>query len=152
MSKYKKHLYWMKRSLLLADKSYSILEIPVGSVIVNNGILISEGWNKSVTNNDVTSHAEIIAIRKANLLVNNYRLFNFDIYVTLEPCLMCLGAILHSRISNLYFGAKNNNFCVSSFLKTNFLNKKLNVYSGFLKKECSTKIRNFFSTYCRNSK
>ncbi len=150
MNDYEKHLYWMRHSLCLADISYNNFEIPVGSVVVYNNMLISEGWNKSIMDNDVTSHAEIVAIRKANFLVNNYRLFNFDIYVTLEPCLMCLGAIINSRISNLYFGASSDSFSVFSFIKKEYIKVKLKVYSGFLRDECSNKIKNFFLNYCRD--
>ncbi len=140
--------YWMSYSLMLSRRSRSINEIPVGAVIIfNKKKLISEGWNQSILTNDVTSHAEIIAIRKANLLVNNYRLSNnFSIYVTLEPCIMCLGAIMHSRINNLYYGADNNSIfsCINYLKKINFL--KLNIYSGLLNKECINELNNFF--YC----
>ncbi len=138
------HVYWMRYSLMLAKKSKYYNEVPVGAVIVLNNILVSKGRNKLICKKDVTAHAEINAIRKANLLINNYRLSNFSIYVTLEPCIMCLGAIINSRISNLYFGAKNYRFSVISFLKSLPKKNKLNIFNNILEKECSIYLKNFF--------
>ncbi len=143
------HLYWMRYCLFLANKSFINNEIPVGSVIVLNNVLISEGYNKLIYNSDSTCHAEIIAIRKANKILNNYRLNNFSIYVTLEPCLMCLGAIIYNRIKNLIYGVKNNKNNVFYFLKKKKYLKKLNIYSGFLENDCLSLLKKFFNKKCR---
>ncbi len=137
----KKDFFWMRHCLFLADRSQNINEVPVGAVIILNNNLLAEGWNQSISRCDVTSHAEIIAIRTANFLLNNYRLNNCSMYVTLEPCIMCLGAILNSRISNLYYGAKNF-FSIKNFLKKYHYN--INIYSSLLKNKCSQKIKKFF--------
>ncbi len=141
----KSEIFWMRYCLFLSEKSKLLNEVPVGSVIILNNYLISEGWNQYITKYDVTSHAEIIAIRKASFLIKDYRLVNCSLYVTLEPCLMCFGAILNSRITNLYYGAKNKNFSTLSFLRDNFKKKvKLNIYPSLLEKECSKKLKDFF--------
>ncbi|VEH68221.1 tRNA-specific adenosine deaminase [Rodentibacter pneumotropicus] len=99
---------FMRHALSLADKAESLGEIPVGAVLVDSeGNILGEGWNFSITENDPTAHAEIVALRNAAKKVQNYRLLNTTLYVTLEPCTMCAGAILHSRIQRLVFGASD---------------------------------------------
>ena len=95
---------FMKEALKEAQKAYDKLEIPVGAVIVKNGRIISRAHNLKETKQTATAHAEILAIQKANKKLNNWRLVDCDIYVTLEPCDMCMGAILSSRIKNIYIG------------------------------------------------
>ena len=96
----------MRHALSLADKAEQIGEIPVGAVLVDErGEIIGEGWNLSIVNSDPTAHAEIVALRHAAQKVRNYRLLNTTLYVTLEPCTMCAGAILHSRIKRVALGA-----------------------------------------------
>lgn len=95
---------FMKEALKEAQKAYDKLEIPVGAVIVKNGKIISRAHNLKETKQTATAHAEILAIQKANKKLNNWRLVDCDIYVTLEPCDMCMGAILSSRIKNIYIG------------------------------------------------
>ena len=101
-------LYWLEYALTLADKAEAIGEIPVGAVLVDkDGNKIGEGWNQSILLNDPTAHAEMLAIRQAGEHLQNYRLIDCTLYVTLEPCTMCAGAILHSRIGRLVFGASD---------------------------------------------
>ncbi|WP_392551995.1 tRNA adenosine(34) deaminase TadA [Orbus wheelerorum] len=97
--------YWMRYALELAHKAEQQGEIPVGAVIVADNQVIGEGWNQSISNPDPTAHAEIVAIRQAAKKLNNYRLVDTTLYVTLEPCIMCAGAIIHSRIKRIVFGA-----------------------------------------------
>ena len=97
--------YWMQRALELARKAESEDEVPVGAVIVRDDQLIAEGWNRPIQSHDATAHAEIIAMREAGLRLQNYRLVDTALYVTLEPCSMCVGAMIHARIKRLVFAA-----------------------------------------------
>lgn len=136
--------YWMKHALSLAKWAEIIGEVPVGAILVLNNKKIAKGWNSSITKNDPTAHAEIIALRKGGQIVNNYRLLNTTLYVTLEPCLMCLGAILNSRISRLVYGAKDlKNDKLN--LWTKIVEKDiLKITKKVLEKECSNLITCFF--------
>ena len=97
----------MQHALMLADRAEALGEIPVGAVLVDDeGNILGEGWNLSIIKHDPTAHAEIVALRNAAQHIQNYRLLNTTLYVTLEPCTMCAGAILHSRIKRLVFGAR----------------------------------------------
>lgn len=112
--------YWMKYALKLAGLAKNNGEIPVGAVLLLNKKIIGQGFNASINQSDPTAHAEIIAIRQGAKRINNYRLLNTTLYVTLEPCIMCFGAIIHSRIKNLVCGAldKNRNISmIKSILK-----------------------------------
>lgn len=97
--------HWMNYALKLAERAASQGEVPVGAVVVYQDKLIAEGWNQPIALHDPTAHAEIIAIRQAALKMANYRLLDTTLYVTLEPCAMCMGAIIHARIKNLVFAA-----------------------------------------------
>ena len=120
-------------------------EIPIGAVIVNNGKIIAKAFNNREKTNCAINHAEILAIKKACKKMKSWRLENCEIYVTLEPCLMCLGAILNARIKSLYFGAKDNKSQNKEFLlsKNNSLNHNLFVESGILEEECSSLLKIF---------
>ena len=96
---------WMEKALELARKAEQAGEVPVGAVIVKDNQLIAEGWNQPITSHDATSHAEIMAMREAGKKLNNYRLINTVMYVTLEPCSMCVGAMIHARIAKVVYGA-----------------------------------------------
>ena len=95
---------WMRHALRLAQFAASLGEIPVGAVVVQGQACIAEGWNLSISHHDPTAHAEIVALRKAAQYLNNYRLMESTLYVTLEPCVMCAGAIIQARLSGWYLG------------------------------------------------
>ena len=139
----------MRRALELADKAESLGEIPVGAVLVDGtGKIIGEGWNLSIVNSDPTAHAEIVALRHAAQCIQNYRLLNTTLYVTLEPCTMCAGAVLHSRIKRLVFGASDaKTGAVGSrfhFFDDYKMNHSLEITGGVLQEECSRKLSAFF--------
>ncbi len=96
---------FMRRAIVLAAQAEAQGEVPVGAVLVRDGEIIAEGWNGSITNHDATAHAEIEVIRKAGKALSNYRLLDTTLYVTLEPCPMCAGALLHSRVKRIVYGA-----------------------------------------------
>lgn len=139
----------MRYALTLADKAEALGEIPVGAVLVDDsGNIIGEGWNLSIVQSDPTAHAEIIALRNGAKNIQNYRLLNTTLYVTLEPCTMCAGAILHSRIKRLVFGASDyKTGAVGSrfhFFDNYKMNHTLEITSGVLAEECSQKLSAFF--------
>jgi len=138
----------MKMAILEAKKAEKIGEVPVGAVIVFNNKIVSSGFNQSIKDNDPTCHAEVAAIRNAAKKLKNYRLTGANIYVTLEPCAMCYGAIIHSRISNIYFGASDpkSGVCGSceDFNKNVCFNHRPEIYGRILENECSDILRNFF--------
>ena len=131
---------------MLAKKAYEYDEVPVGAVIVKDGKVLSSAYNKRESKNDATAHAEILAIQKACKKVGDFRLIGADIYVSLEPCVMCIGAILNARIENVYFGAYISNGSISSseIVEKSVLNHKSNVEGGFLKEECSKLVSDYF--------
>lgn len=139
----------MRYALTLADKAEALGEIPVGAVLVDDsGNIIGEGWNLSIVQNDPTAHAEIIALRNGAKNIQNYRLLNTTLYVTLEPCTMCAGAILHSRIKRLVFGASDyKTGAIGSrfhFFDDYKMNHTLEITSGVLAEDCSQKLSTFF--------
>ncbi|WP_239689727.1 tRNA adenosine(34) deaminase TadA [Rodentibacter caecimuris] len=140
---------FMRLALDLADKAESLGEIPVGAVLVDSeGNVLGEGWNLSITENDPTAHAEIVALRHAAKKVQNYRLLDTTLYVTLEPCTMCAGAILHSRIRRLVFGASDyKTGAVGSrfhFFDDYQMNHTVEITGGILAEECGEKLSAFF--------
>lgn len=142
-------IYFMQQALLLANKAELQGEIPVGAILVSeNGEVIGEGWNQSISLSDPTAHAEILAIRQAGNKLGNYRLLNSTLYVTLEPCTMCAGAILHSRIGRLVFGASDyKTGAIGSrfhFFEDYKMNHLLKIRGGIMAQECSQKISQFF--------
>ena len=139
----------MRYALDLADKAEALGEIPVGAVLVDDAEnIIGEGWNLSTVQSDPTAHAEIIALRDGAKHLQNYRLLNTTLYVTLEPCTMCAGAILHSRIKRLVFGASDyKTGAVGSrfhFFDDYKMNHTLEITSGVLAEACSQKLSAFF--------
>ncbi|WP_256821841.1 tRNA adenosine(34) deaminase TadA [Rodentibacter trehalosifermentans] len=140
---------FMRHALSLADKAEALGEIPVGAVLVDReGNILGEGWNLSIIENDPTAHAEIVALRHAAKKIKNYRLLNTTLYVTLEPCTMCAGAILHSRIQRLVFGASDyKTGAVGSrfhFFDDYQMNHKVEITGGVLAQECGEKLSAFF--------
>lgn len=144
-----KDIYFMQQALECAKIAYSKNEVPIGAVIVKDNKIVAKGYNKSITLKDTTAHAEIIAIRKACKKLGNYRLNDCSIYVTIEPCIMCIGALVHSRIKNLYFGAYDKKFgacgSIIDISKTK-ANHKINIYSGLLEKDCAIIMKEFFKS------
>ena len=139
----------MHHALELANKAEALGEIPVGAVLVDDARnIIGEGWNLSIVQSDPTAHAEIIALRNGAKNIQNYRLLNSTLYVTLEPCTMCAGAILHSRIKRLVFGASDyKTGAIGSrfhFFNDYKMNHTLEITSGVLAEECSQKLSTFF--------
>ena len=139
---------FMKSALIEAEKARKKNEVPIGAVIVKDGKIISKGYNQREKKQNALLHAEVIAINKACKKLKSWRLNGCDIYITLEPCLMCFGAILNSRIDNIYFGAYDKSGSSissnSSLLEKSILNHKLKVEGGILEKECSQILTNFF--------
>ncbi len=137
----------MRVALKEAEKAYKKDEVPVGAVIVLNGKNIAKAHNTREKSKDSTNHAEIIAIKKACKKIKDFRLLDAEIYVTLEPCLMCLGAILNARIKKLYFGArinKENALTSKEIIDRAELNHKTELESGILEEECSSLVSNYF--------
>ena len=139
---------WMQKALEEAEKSLSKNEVPVGAVIVLDGEIIGSGHNQPILKKDPTSHAEIEAIRNASEEIKNYRLNGADLYVTLEPCTMCFGAIVHSRISNIFFGANDqkSGVCGSceDLSEKKYFNHKPHIIGQIMNKECSKILKDFF--------
>lgn len=140
--------YWIKRALQLAKKAQALNEVPIGAVLTFNNEIISEGWNQSIVNSDPTAHAEIIALRAAAKKINNYRLLDTTLYVTLEPCVMCAGAILQARIKRVVFGAydpKGGAFgSVFNIFQTKEINHRVDSIGGVMQQECADLLRQFF--------
>lgn len=134
-------------SISINEAKKSGRDVPVGAVVVKNGDVIATAHNERELDNDVTSHAEILAIRKAEQVLGNWRLDDCDLYVTLEPCPMCGWAILQSRIKNVYFGSYDTNY--GAFFSKVDLRKfstfTPNVYGGIMEKECDELLNSFFS-------
>ena len=140
---------FMKEALKEAEKAFLKDEVPVGAVIVYKNKIIARGHNQKEGKNDATLHAEIVALKKAYRKLGTWRLNECDMYVTLEPCAMCSGAIIQSRMHNLIFGAYDlKGGCVTSkfclFEKGKF-NHNVNVIAGYMEEECSEILKSFFA-------
>lgn len=139
----------MKRALDQAQKAFDIGEVPVGAVLTLDGEIITESHNKPISTSDPSSHAEINVIREAAKFLKNYRLQNTTLYVTLEPCMMCCGALIHARIENLVFSATDSKSGAvvsrANLLDSDFINHKVNYSQGTMAKESSDLLKRFFS-------
>lgn len=136
---------FMREALKYAMIAYKKAEIPIGAVVVKGEKVIATGYNKREKTKSATAHAEIIAIERACKKLKNWRIEDCDIYVTVEPCLMCMGAILNARIKNVYFGAKNSSMAnVEIDYTKSILNHRVNVFGGVLENECSSLLKSFF--------
>ena len=139
---------WMQHALALAERAAAEDEVPVGAVIVREDEVVGEGWNRPICGNDPTAHAEIIAMRAAGVSLGNYRLGGCVLYATLEPCLMCAGAMVHARLDGLVFGATDPKAGAvgSKFqvLTDNGLNHQVAWQGGVLADQCSELLREFF--------
>ena len=139
---------WMRHALTLAEQARAAGEVPVGAVLVRAGEILGEGWNCPIATHDPTAHAEIVALRTAGRDIGNYRLVETTLYVTLEPCVMCMGAISHARVRRLVFGATDpKRGAVESALElaeAAFLNHEVQWTGGVLAEECGQMLRDFF--------
>lgn len=139
---------WMRQALALAQKAEALGEVPVGSIIVKDGECIGEGYNLPIKNNDPTAHAEIMAMRAASQHIENYRLVDTTLYVTLETCVMCMGAIQHARIKRVVFGAldeKRGAICSAlSLAEADYSNHHIEWQGGVLSADCSEILKSFF--------
>lgn len=142
------HERWMREALSLAEKAAAADEVPVGAVVVQDGAIIGTGFNQPIRTCDATAHAEIVAIRSASQFRNNYRLPGTTLYVTIEPCTMCLGAMIHARVETLVFGATEPRagavVSQASLINAAHFNHRLSFIEGVLGNECSTLLQNFF--------
>ncbi len=141
-------LRWMEYALQLTERAQQQGEVPVAALVVRGNEIIGEGWNRPVTSHDPTAHAEIVALRAAAAGIANYRLTGATLYVTLEPCLMCAGAIIHARIERLVFGAFDPkrgavNSTTHAF-ETQGLNHRVTVVGGVLEERCAARLQDFF--------
>lgn len=139
---------WMLRALALADIAESDGEVPVGALVVRHGLEIGRGWNCPVERSDPTAHAEIQALRAAAMAMGNYRLPETTLYVTLEPCAMCAGAIIHARVQRIVYAAPDPAAgaagSVFDILTSGKLNRTPSCEGGLLSKEAGEKLRGFF--------
>ena len=139
---------WMEHALSLADKAAALDEVPVGAVLVKDKQIIAEGWNLSIGGHDACGHAEIRALREGGRVIENYRLIDCTLYVTLEPCPMCAGALIHARVKRVVYGAADYKTgaagSVFDLLRSDKLNHQVEVTSGVLSDVCAAKISDFF--------
>ena len=139
---------WMQIALQEAIKAEEEGEVPVGAILVKNGMIIAKAFNQPISKNDATAHAEIQLLRTAGGKLKNCRLNGTSLYVTLEPCAMCLGAIMHARIERIIFGARDlkKGVCGSSenLINANCFNHKIDLTGGVLENESSQLLKNFF--------
>ena len=139
---------WMSLALEQAVKAEEEGEVPVGAILVKDGLVVARAHNQPISTNDATAHAEIQLLRAAGEKLKNYRLTGTSLYVTLEPCAMCLGAIMHARVERVVFGAHDpkTGVCGSSenLMEANCFNHKINLVSGVLENESKQLLKNFF--------
>jgi len=140
---------FMRRAIELARRGEEEGEVPVGAVLVAGGAIVGEGWNRPIAAADPTAHAEIQALRAASAALRNYRLIASTLYVTLEPCPMCVGAIFHARVRRVVFGARDPKTGAAGSVVDLFAEGKLNhhatVEGGLLADECGELLRRFFA-------
>ena len=140
--------HWMRHALLLARRAQEAGEVPVGAVVVQGGRIVGEGWNRPIGDHDPSAHAEMLAMRAAAQRLGNYRVLDTTLYVTLEPCVMCAGAIIHARIGRLVYGAPDPKaggvHSVYDVIANPRLNHRLPWQGGVLEAECGQILRDFF--------
>lgn len=142
-------IFWMQEALIQAQCAARQGEVPVGAILVQDNQLIASAFNQSIQDCDPSGHAEIIALRKSAKLIENYRLLNTTLYVTLEPCIMCTGALIHARIQRLVFGAfdpKAGAVCSVCQLLDIKLNHRIEIISGILSEQCGQILSDFFKS------
>ncbi|MSR10493.1 MAG: tRNA adenosine(34) deaminase TadA [Gammaproteobacteria bacterium] len=146
----KEHGYWMERALEQAQIASELGEVPIGAVLVANGAIIGAGFNQPISSHDASAHAEICALRQASQIRQNYRLPDTTLYVTIEPCTMCVGAMVHARIKSLVFGAREPRagavVSQQQLLDAQFYNHKVSYVEGVLSNRCAALIQDFFQS------
>ena len=140
---------FMHQALALAKKAAALGEVPVGAVVVRDGEVVGRGWNQPISGRDPSAHAEIMALRDAARTADNYRLPGTTLYVTIEPCTMCAGAIVHARVERLVYGAAEPKSGVAasngSIFEREYFNHRVQVSGGVLAQECAAEISAFFA-------
>jgi tRNA(adenine34) deaminase len=141
--------FWMREALRLAEEAGRAEEVPVGAVLVSKGEAVGKGANATIRLNDPTAHAEILALRDAARRVSNYRLENATLYCTIEPCVMCAGALVHARVKRLVFGARDLRFggvrSKFALADSDLLNHRIEIVEGVLSPECVALLQKFFA-------
>lgn len=139
---------WMEEALRCAQRALEAGEVPVGAVVVCDGKVVGWGWNRNISDSDPTAHAEIMGLREAGANLGNYRLGDCDLFVTIEPCAMCAGALVHARIRRLVYGADDPKagavHSIMQVLNQPGLNHKVEVRGGVLAGKCSEILQEFF--------
>ena len=139
---------WMKAALNEAEEAEKSGEVPVGAIVVLDDVILGRGHNSPIALSDPTAHAEIQALRAAAQRINNYRLVNATMYVTVEPCLMCMGAIIHARVKTVVFGAADLKWGAAgslyNFTQDDRLNHRVEVLTGILEEDCRKLMQDFF--------
>lgn len=142
------HIQFMRAALEEAERARKSDEIPIGAIVTLNNKIIGRGFNSVIKNSDPTCHAEIMALRDASQFLNNYRLPQVNLYVTLEPCIMCLGAIFQARVKHVFFGAYDAKFhsCDpdQNLVNNQTINHHTSFVGGILEDECSALLKNYF--------
>ena len=143
------HEKYMQLALEEAEKAGQMGEVPIGAILVaKDGTILTSAHNRTITMADPTAHAEILVLREAALKINNYRLLNTSLYVTVEPCIMCMGAIVHARISNVIFGTEDPKWGAAgslyNFAGDKRLNHRVAVTKGVYEDECRSLVQEFF--------
>lgn len=140
--------FWMRHALQLAARAQAAGEVPVGAVLIKDGQVVAEGWNCPIGTHDPTAHAEIVALRRAAMALGNYRLPGTTLYVTLEPCAMCSGAILHARLARVVYATADPRAgaagSVFDILTTARLNHRVEVLGGIMATEAREGLQAFF--------
>jgi len=139
---------YMRQAMLLAQKAQALGEVPVGAIVVIDSLIIGQGYNQSITTHDPSAHAEMLAMKEAAKNLQNYRLVDATLYVTLEPCPMCAGLLVHGRVKRIVFGAYDKKTgatgTVMNLVQHKSLNHNIEVTGGCLQQECSAQISDFF--------
>ncbi len=140
---------WMRRTLALAETAGAAGEVPVGALVLRDGAVLGEGWNRPIGTRDPTAHAEIVALRAAGVASGDYRLIGCTMYVTLEPCIMCAAALVHARVARVVFGAWDPKAGAAGSIVDVFrlpqLNHRVDVFGGVLAEECGAVLQRFFA-------
>jgi tRNA(adenine34) deaminase len=148
LSEFEQDVFWMEQAMCLASYAEHLGEVPVGALIIRNQHCISVGYNRSIIDHDPTAHAEILALKAAGLASQNYRLPSTTLYVTLEPCAMCVTAMVHARVSRLVYGAEDKKTgaagSVFNLAQSIYLNHQIDIVSGVLGNQCSHVLSAFF--------